>query len=33
MKIQMVDLKNQYEKIKEEVNAGIQNCLDNTAFY
>ncbi|AYY84958.1 DegT/DnrJ/EryC1/StrS family aminotransferase [Chryseobacterium indologenes] len=32
MKIQMVDLKNQYEKIKEEVNAGIQNCLDNTAF-
>lgn len=28
----MVDLKGQYEKIKEEVNAGIQNCLDNTAF-
>ena len=32
MNIQMVDLKCQYEKIKEEVNAGIQNCLDNTAF-
>lgn len=32
MKIQMVDLKGQYEKIKEEVNTGIQNCLDNTAF-
>ncbi|MFN1216433.1 DegT/DnrJ/EryC1/StrS family aminotransferase [Chryseobacterium kwangjuense] len=32
MKIQMVDLKSQYEKIKEEVNAGIQDCLDNTAF-
>lgn len=28
----MVDLKGQYEKIKEEVNAGIQNCIDNTAF-
>ncbi|MEA1850872.1 DegT/DnrJ/EryC1/StrS family aminotransferase [Chryseobacterium sp. MHB01] len=32
MKIQMVDLKSQYEKIKEEVNAGIQECIDNTAF-
>lgn len=32
MKIQMVDLKGQYEKIKEEVNAGIQDCIDNTAF-
>lgn len=32
MKIQMVDLKSQYEKIKEEINAGIQDCLDNTAF-
>ncbi len=32
MKIQMVDLKGQYEKIKDEVNAGIQNCIDNTAF-
>ncbi len=32
MKIQMVDLKGQYDKIKEEVNAGIQECLDNTAF-
>lgn len=28
----MVDLKSQYEKIREEVNAGIQDCLDNTAF-
>lgn len=28
----MVDLKGQYEKIKAEVDAGIQNCIDNTAF-
>lgn len=28
----MVDLKGQYEKIKEEVNAGIQEVIDNTAF-
>ena len=28
MSIQMVDLKGQYEKIKNEINAGIQNCLD-----
>lgn len=32
MKIQMVDLKSQYEKIKTEVDAGIQDCIDNTAF-
>jgi dTDP-4-amino-4,6-dideoxygalactose transaminase len=32
MKIQMVDLKSQYEKIKKEVDAGIQDCIDNTAF-
>lgn len=32
MKIQMVDLKGQYLKIKDEVDAGIQNVLDNTAF-
>jgi dTDP-4-amino-4,6-dideoxygalactose transaminase len=32
MKIQMVDLKGQYEKIKEEIDAGIQNCIENTAF-
>jgi UDP-2-acetamido-2-deoxy-ribo-hexuluronate aminotransferase len=32
MKIQMVDLKGQYEKIKNEVDAGIQECIDNTAF-
>ena len=31
-KIQMVDLKSQYEKIKPEINAAIQNVLDNTAF-
>lgn len=31
-KIQMVDLKGQYLKIKDEVNAGIQNVIDNTAF-
>lgn len=28
----MVDLKGQYEKIKDEINIGLQNCLDNTAF-
>ncbi|RDI12187.1 DegT/DnrJ/EryC1/StrS family aminotransferase [Flavobacterium sp. AG291] len=32
MKIQMVDLKGQYDKIREAVNTEIQNCLDNTAF-
>ena len=32
MKIQMVDLKGQYLKIKDEVDAGIQNVIDNTAF-
>ncbi|HTN47092.1 MAG TPA: DegT/DnrJ/EryC1/StrS family aminotransferase [Flavipsychrobacter sp.] len=31
-KIQMVDLKRQYEKIKPEVDAAIQNVIDNTAF-
>jgi UDP-2-acetamido-2-deoxy-ribo-hexuluronate aminotransferase len=31
-KIQMVDLKSQYEKIKTEVDAAIQNVLTNTAF-
>ena len=31
-KIQMVDLKGQYLKIKDEVDAGIQNVLENTAF-
>lgn len=31
-KIQMVDLKTQYEKIKQEVDAAIQNVLNNTAF-
>jgi dTDP-4-amino-4,6-dideoxygalactose transaminase len=32
MNIQMVDLKSQYEKIKEEVDAGIQDVIDNTQF-
>jgi len=31
-KIQMVDLKGQYQKIKTEVDAGIQVVLNNTAF-
>lgn len=31
-KIQMVDLKGQYLKIKEEVDRGIQEVIDNTAF-
>ncbi|MDR6369262.1 dTDP-4-amino-4,6-dideoxygalactose transaminase [Chryseobacterium bernardetii] len=32
MKIQMVDLKGQYLKIKEDIDAGIRECIDNTAF-
>ncbi|WP_010255096.1 DegT/DnrJ/EryC1/StrS family aminotransferase [Myroides injenensis] len=31
-KIQMVDLKSQYEGIKDEVNASIQEVLETTAF-
>lgn len=31
-KIQMVDLRSQYENIKKEVNEGIQEVIDNTAF-
>jgi dTDP-4-amino-4,6-dideoxygalactose transaminase len=31
-KIQMVDLKTQYEKIKSEVDNGIQEVINNTAF-
>lgn len=31
-KIQMVDLKSQYKKIKEEVDAGIQEVIDSCAF-
>ena len=31
-KIQMVDLKGQYEFIKPEVNAALQEVLDNTSF-
>jgi dTDP-4-amino-4,6-dideoxygalactose transaminase len=30
--IQMVDLKRQYQKIKTEVDAAIQNVIDNAAF-
>jgi len=32
MKIQMVDLKGQYAKIKPEVDQAIQNVIDTTAF-
>ncbi|GJQ03936.1 DegT/DnrJ/EryC1/StrS family aminotransferase [Capnocytophaga canimorsus] len=32
MKIQMVDLKGQYQKIKNQIDKGIQNCIDNTEF-
>jgi len=31
-KIQMVDLKGQYEEIKEEVNASVINVIESTAF-
>jgi UDP-2-acetamido-2-deoxy-ribo-hexuluronate aminotransferase len=31
-KIQMVDLKSQYDKIKAEVDAGIQEVINSTAF-
>ena len=31
-KIQMVDLKGQYEFIKPEVNAALQEVLENTSF-
>lgn len=31
-KIQMVDLKGQYEKIKDEVDEGIRQVIDSTAF-
>jgi dTDP-4-amino-4,6-dideoxygalactose transaminase len=30
--IQMVDLQSQYKKIKNEVNAGIQDVIDSTSF-
>jgi len=32
MKIQMVDVKSQYQKIKTEVDQGIQNVIDSCAF-
>ena len=31
-KIQMVDLKSQYLKIKEDVDRGIQEVIDTTSF-
>src|SRR5690349_23333835 len=31
-KIQMVDLKTQYQKIKSDVDSAIQNVIDNTQF-
>lgn len=31
-KIQMVDLKGQYEKIKNQVNNGVMNVIESTAF-
>ena len=31
-KIQMVDLKGQYQPIKEQVNQSIQEVIDTTAF-
>jgi UDP-2-acetamido-2-deoxy-ribo-hexuluronate aminotransferase len=31
-KIQMVDLRGQYQKIKPEINAAIQDVIDSTAF-
>ena len=31
-KLQMVDLKNQYEKIKDEVNVSIQDVLENNTY-
>ena len=30
--LQMVDLKGQYRKIKDEIDASIHECLDSTAF-
>ena len=32
MKIQMVDLKGQYEKVKPEVDAAIREVIDSAAF-
>jgi UDP-2-acetamido-2-deoxy-ribo-hexuluronate aminotransferase len=32
MNIKMVDLKGQYDKIKTEIDAGIQEVIDSTAF-
>lgn len=32
MKTQMVDLRDQYLKIKEEVDVSIQECIDSAAF-
>ena len=32
MKVPFLDLKAQYQRIKDEVNPAIQDILDNTAF-
>ena len=32
MKLQMVDLKGQYDRIREEVNKAIQEVVDSAAF-
>ncbi|MDD4198795.1 MAG: DegT/DnrJ/EryC1/StrS family aminotransferase [Paludibacter sp.] len=32
MEIQMVDLKSQYQKIKQQIDAGIQEVIDSTTF-
>ena len=32
MKVPFLDLKAQYQQIKNEVNPAIQNVLENTAF-
>ena len=31
-KIQMVDLQSQYAKIKQDIDAGIQEVIDSAAF-
>ena len=31
-KIEMVDLRSQYEKIRDAVNSGIQEVIDTTQF-
>ena len=31
-KIQMVDLQTQYQRIKEDIDRGIQSVIDSTSF-